>query len=60
MSHETYGGQLMGLVRGFVPGHQGMTADEIGAWTDDQRTLAELGEFFCSATQFCFVATNAG
>jgi ubiquinone/menaquinone biosynthesis C-methylase UbiE len=55
---DTFGGQLPGLVRGFVPGHQGVTAGEVDEWSDDLRVLAERGEFFFSATQFCFTATK--
>jgi ubiquinone/menaquinone biosynthesis C-methylase UbiE len=49
---------ILAVIRSFVPGHQGVTDEEAGAWLAEQRELGERGEFFMSVTQFCFAATK--
>jgi arsenite methyltransferase len=53
---ETFGVMMLGMAADFVPGRNGMTEDEVAAWKAEQRSLAERGEFFFEATQFCFTA----
>jgi arsenite methyltransferase len=50
LSNETYGGFLVPFVEGFVG------TPEANAWADEQRALAERGEFFFAVMQFCFAA----
>ena len=47
---------MLGMAADFVPGRNGVTEDEVAAWKAEQRSLAERGEFFFEATQFCFTA----
>ena len=57
---ETYGGANIPLIRGFVPGREGVDDAEAEAWLAEQRALGERGEFAFAVTQFCFTATNPG
>jgi arsenite methyltransferase len=54
---DTYGTAIISLIENFVPGHQGVSGEEAGAWAAEQRQLGEAGKFFFSCTQFCFTAT---
>ena len=54
----TYGGATLPLIRGFVPGREGVDDAEAEAWLAEQRDLGERGEFAFAVTQFCFTATN--
>ena len=54
--NESFAAAMIGMVADFVPGHNGVTGDEAQAWKAEQRHLAERGEFFFEATQFCFTA----
>lgn len=53
---ESFAVMMLGMAADFVPGHAGVTEDEAAAWKAEQRSLAERGEFFFEATQFCFTA----
>lgn len=53
---ETFGVMMLNMAADFVPGHGDVTEDEVAAWKAEQRSLAERGEFFFEATQFCFTA----
>ena len=53
---ETFGVMMLGMAADFVPGRNGVSGDEVAAWKAEQRSLAERGEFFFEATQFCFTA----
>lgn len=53
---ESFAVMMLGMAADFVPGHGGVTGDEVEAWKAEQRDLAERGEFFFEATQFCFTA----
>ena len=57
---ESFAVAMIGMVADFVPGRNGVTGDEALAWKAEQRDLAERGEFFFEATQFCFTATKSG
>jgi arsenite methyltransferase len=58
LSQETYGGFLVDFVGGFVVAQKLVDADDAKAWTDEQRALAERGEFYFACIQFCFAATR--
>jgi len=53
---ESFAVMMLGMAADFVPGRNGVTGDEVAAWKAEQRSLAERGEFFFEATQFCFTA----
>jgi len=53
---ESFAVMMLGMAADFVPGRGGVTGDEVAAWKAEQRSLAERGEFFFEATQFCFTA----
>ena len=53
---ESFGVMMLNMAADFVPGRNGFTGDEVAAWKAEQRLLAERGEFFFEATQFCFTA----
>jgi arsenite methyltransferase len=52
---DSFGVLMLKMAADFAPGH-GVTEDEVAAWKAEQRALAERGEFFFEATQFCFTA----
>jgi arsenite methyltransferase len=56
--NESFAAAMIGMVADFVPGRNGVTGDEAQAWKAEQRDLAERGEFFFEATQFCFTAAK--
>ncbi len=53
---ESFAVMMLGMAADFVPGRGGLTGDEVAAWKAEQRSLADRGEFFFEATQFCFTA----
>jgi arsenite methyltransferase len=53
---DLYGPRLVPLIADFVPGRQGLTADEARAWATEQHALGERGAFFFACLQFCFTA----
>lgn len=55
---QTYGGALVPLLKDFVIGRNGISADEAEAWETEQRALDDQGRFFFSCTQFCFTANK--
>jgi len=55
-SAESYGGAAVGMVRGFVPGHSGITEAEAEAWATEQRELDAHGRFYFACIQCCFTA----
>lgn len=56
--HESFAVAMLNMVADFVPGRLGVTRKDAAAWKAEQRELAERGEFFFEATQFCFTATK--
>ena len=55
---ETYGGMLASLLDQFLTEQEGMSDDEVRAWSDEQRELGERGEFYFAVVQVCFTATR--
>lgn len=57
---DTYGGFVVPFLERYVI--DAGTADEADAraWADEQRELAERGEFYFAVTQLCFTATRPG
>lgn len=60
LAQDTFGGTTFTMVEPFVAGHDEIGPAEAKAWADEQRALAEAGEFFFACTQFCFTATKPG
>ena len=52
---DTYSSGLIGFVSAFVPGRNGIGAEEVSAWADDLRSMGD--EYFCSLNRYVFVAT---
>jgi arsenite methyltransferase len=52
---DTYSAGLIGFIRAFVPGRDGLTAAEVSAWAEDLVTLGE--DYFFSLNRYLFVAT---
>jgi SAM-dependent methyltransferase len=57
LTRETYGGALVSMLESYVTQHGGMSDEEATRWRDEQRALADRGEFFFSVTQFSFAAS---
>ena len=60
LSPESYGGNLVPFVEGFVGGRGSVPADELKTWGDEQRELGERGEFYFAVTQLCFTGRKPG
>src|SRR5262249_17859531 len=56
LTAQSYGGAILPLIERFVAARDEIGESEARAWADEQRELAERGEFFFSCTQFCFTA----
>jgi arsenite methyltransferase len=57
-SPDVMGGAIIPLIRDYVPGHGGVSAAEVEAWSADLHELSHSGEFFMAYVQFCFHATR--
>ncbi|HVS28905.1 MAG TPA: methyltransferase domain-containing protein, partial [Solirubrobacteraceae bacterium] len=55
---DTYGTAAVPLIRSFVAGRNGVSADEAKAWAAEQRELGRRGEFYFACLQFCFKGTR--
>lgn len=53
---NTYGWGLIDLIKNFVPGRGGISADDVGSWTADLRNLNAIGEYFLSISGYVFIA----
>ena len=53
---DAYGVASIPLIRSFVSGRKGVSAEDAKAWADEQRELGARAEFFFSCTQFCVTA----
>ncbi len=58
LSPETYGGFLVSFAEQFVVDQRLVDAADAGAWADEQRALAERGDFYFACIQFCFAASR--
>jgi SAM-dependent methyltransferase len=58
LSSHAYIGAIFSLLESYVAATGLLPADELAAWTAEQRELSERGEFFFAAIQFCFTATR--
>lgn len=54
-SPDTFSAGLIGFIAAFVPGHRGVTADEVRAWADDLRSLGR--DYFFSLNRYLFIAS---
>jgi arsenite methyltransferase len=50
---RTYSHYLIGFIRGFVPGRQGLSEDDVAAWADD--LVAQGEDYFFSLNRYLFV-----
>jgi len=57
---DTYGTAAIPIIRGFVPGRDGLSDDEAKEWAAEQRQLGERSEFYFACLQFCFSGTRPG
>ena len=57
---DTYGGFVVPFLERFVIDAGTAPEDVARAWADEQRELAERGEFYFAVIQFCFTATRPG
>jgi hypothetical protein len=53
---DTYSANLIDFVTAFVPGRQGLTHEDAGAWAADLRALGR--DYFFSLNRYLFVATR--
>jgi len=53
---DTYSAGLIGFISAFVPGRDGLTADDVTAWADNLRDLG--ADYFFSLNRYLFVATT--
>ena len=60
LSPDTYGGFLVGFAEQFVVEQRLVDAADAKAWADEQRALAERGEFYFACIQFCFAGARPG
>jgi arsenite methyltransferase len=59
LSPDTYGGFLVPFLERFVRERDAVSEDDARAWADEQRELAERGEFYFSVTQCLFSGTRS-
>jgi ubiquinone/menaquinone biosynthesis C-methylase UbiE len=57
---DSYGAAVVPIIRGFVPGRNGVSDDEAAAWAAEQRELGRRGEFYFACLQCCFTARRPG
>ena len=58
LSAETYGGFLVGFIEQFVIDRDALPEPEARAWADEQRELAQRGEFYFAVIQCLFTASR--
>ena len=54
--HDSFSGFLLGLVAGFVVDRNGLTSEEVEAWTASMRALGE--DWFFSLNRYVFLASR--
>ena len=57
---NTYSHGIIDLIRAFVSGRDGITAEEAEAWVAELHQLAARDEFFFSLNRYLFVARKPG
>jgi SAM-dependent methyltransferase len=55
-SEAMYSTRAIGLIAGYVPGHQGVTRAEADAWAEDLRSMGD--DYFFSLCRYLFAATR--
>lgn len=60
LNDDTYGGFVVPFLERFVIDAGTAPEDVARAWADEQRELAERGEFYLAVIQCCFTATRLG
>jgi arsenite methyltransferase len=53
---DAFSGGLMRSVAGYVPGHRGVTAQDVSEWVDDLTSLGN--DYFFSLNRYLFLATK--
>jgi arsenite methyltransferase len=60
LTPDAYGGALVSFIEGYVVGNGLLDEDVAHGWADEQRELAERGEFYFAVIQLCFTGRRAG
>ena len=58
LADDSFIGAMFPMITRFITREGGLAEGEAEAWADEQRELAERGEFFVSVTQFGFTAVS--
>jgi arsenite methyltransferase len=58
LSPDTYVGAVFPIVEAYVADSGELQAEELAAWTAEQRELSERGDFFFACIQFCLTAAK--
>jgi arsenite methyltransferase len=58
-NQDTYSHGLAKMIGAFVPGRQGITKAELGAWADDLQKLSDSGDYFFSLNRYLFVGEKS-
>lgn len=53
---DSYGAAIVPFIGAFAAGRAGVREEQAAAWVEEQRRLAERGEFYFACTQLCFTA----
>jgi ubiquinone/menaquinone biosynthesis C-methylase UbiE len=57
---HSYSAGIMQGIEAFVPGRNGLSAEDASAWVADLRSLGEAGEFFFSVNRYLFIVVKPG
>ena len=55
---DTYSHGLIGLIKDFVPGRQGVTKEHADKWSEQLRRAGEAGSYFFSLNRYLFLAVK--
>jgi arsenite methyltransferase len=59
--HEhSYSAGILQGIQAFVPGRNGLTAEDASAWAADLHTLGDAGEYFFSVNRYLFIVVKPG
>lgn len=53
---DSYGAAIVPFIGAFAAGRAGVREEQAAAWVEEQRRLAERGEFYFACMQLCFTA----